>query len=116
MAGDAVKNVRMSVAEVERTEIGWIRKWLILFTVTLATTQGTLSAVIDKGNGTYTVTLTSATTAGTATITGTVNAVAIAGTATVTLTPGAASATASLIAAAPTSITADGITTSTITV
>ena len=54
----------MSVAEVERTEIGWIRKWLILFTVTLATTlysttvlvvsvilpqmQGSMSATQDQ--------------------------------------------------------------------
>jgi hypothetical protein len=52
-------------------------------TVTLATTLGSLSAVTDNGNGTYTATLTSSTTAGTATLTGTVNAAAIADDATV---------------------------------
>jgi adhesin/invasin len=85
-------------------------------TVTLATDLGSLSSVTDNSNGTYTATLTSATTTGTATITGTVNAVAITDTETVTLTPGAADATTSLITAVPTSIVADGVTTSTITV
>jgi adhesin/invasin len=85
-------------------------------TVTLATDLGSLGSVIDNGNGTYTATLTSGTTTGTATITGTLNAVAITDTATVTLIPGAADATTSLITAAPTSIVADGVTTSTITV
>ena len=58
--------------------------------VGLSTTAGSLSAVTDNGNGTYTATLTSATTVGTATITGTLDAVAIVSTATVTFTPGAA--------------------------
>jgi adhesin/invasin len=85
-------------------------------TVALATDLGTLGSVTDNTNGTYTATLTSSTTVGTATITGTVNAVAITDTATVTLTPGPADATTSLVTAAPTSIAADGVTTSTITV
>jgi adhesin/invasin len=38
--------------------------------VTLATTGGTLSAVTDNSNGTYTATLTSSTTVGTVTVTG----------------------------------------------
>ncbi len=58
--------------------------------VALATTSGTLSAVTDNGDGTYTATLTSATTVGTATITGTLDAVAIVSAATVNFTPGAA--------------------------
>jgi adhesin/invasin len=45
-----------------------------------------------------------------------VNAVAITDTETVTLTPGAADGTTSLITAAPASIVADGVSTSTITV
>ncbi|MCH8992648.1 MAG: S-layer protein, partial [Acidobacteria bacterium] len=85
-------------------------------TVELATDLGTLGSVTDNSNGTYTATLTSATTTGTATITGTVNAAAITDTETVTLIPGAADATTSLITAAPTSIVADGATTSTITI
>jgi adhesin/invasin len=85
-------------------------------TVVLATDLGSLGSVTDNSNGSYTVTLTSGTTAGTATITGTVNAVAITDTATVTLIPGAADATTSLITAVPTSMVADGVTTSTVTV
>ena len=49
----------------------------------LTTTLGTLSAVTDNGNGTYTATLTSATTAGTATISGTLAGTAITDTETV---------------------------------
>ncbi len=45
--------------------------------VTLSTTLGSLSAVTDNGNGTYSATLTSGTTDGTATISGTVNGAAI---------------------------------------
>jgi uncharacterized Zn ribbon protein len=85
-------------------------------TVALATDLGTMGSVTDNSDGSYTATLTSATTTGTATITGTVNAAAITDTATVTLTPGAADGTTSLITAAPTSMVADGVTTSTITV
>ncbi|MCH7912468.1 MAG: VCBS repeat-containing protein, partial [Deltaproteobacteria bacterium] len=84
--------------------------------VELATDLGSMGSVTDNSDGTYTATLTSVTTAGTATITGTVNAAGITDTATVTLTAGAADATTSLITAAPTSIIADGATTSTITV
>lgn len=51
--------------------------------VTLATSAGTLSAVIDNGNGTYTATLTAAASPGTATITGTLEGNAIDDTATV---------------------------------
>lgn len=45
--------------------------------VALSTTLGTLGAVTDNGNGTYTATMTSSTTAGTATVSGTINGVAI---------------------------------------
>lgn len=51
--------------------------------VTLATTRGTLSAVTDDNDGTYTATLTASTSAGLATISGTVNGAAIVDTATV---------------------------------
>ena len=50
-------------------------------TVVLATTLGSLSAVVDNLNGTYTATLTSGLTLGTATISGTVNGNAIVDTA-----------------------------------
>ena len=58
--------------------------------VTLSTTLGTLSAVRDVGNGTYTATLRSTTTGGTARITGTVNGATIADDATVTFAVGSA--------------------------
>ena len=85
-------------------------------TVGLAMTLGSLGSVTDNSDGTYTATLTSAVTTGTATITGTVNAAAITDNATVDFVPDAADPSTSLISAAPTSITANGITTSTITV
>ena len=58
-------------------------------TVALATTLGTLSAVTDNGNGTYTATVKS-TLVGTATITGTLNASALASSTGVTFVPGPA--------------------------
>jgi adhesin/invasin len=58
--------------------------------VTLSTTLGTLSAIRDVGNGTYTATLRSTTTGGTARITGTVNGAPIADDATVTFAVGSA--------------------------
>jgi len=54
-------------------------------TVALTKTLGTLGAVTDNNNGTYTATLTSSTTAGTATISGTLGGAAITDTATVTM-------------------------------
>ena len=85
-------------------------------TVGLATTLGSLGSVTDNSDGTYTATLTSATSTGNATVTGTVNAAAISDNATVDFTPGPADATQSTITAAPTSIVANGVTTSIITV
>jgi adhesin/invasin len=84
-------------------------------TVTLATDLGSLGSVTDNGNGTYTATLTSGVTSGTATITGTLNAVAITDTEAVTLT-GVPDPVTSTITASPTTIIADGASTSTITV
>ncbi len=59
-------------------------------TVALSTTAGTLSAVIDNGNGSYTATLTAPTVTGSATVSGTLNGSPLAGTATVAFVPGAA--------------------------
>src|SRR6266545_3693797 len=59
-------------------------------TVALATSRGTLSAVTNVGDGTYTATLTSGLTAGTAHITGTLNGSALAQAADVTFAAGAA--------------------------
>jgi hypothetical protein len=59
-------------------------------TVALFTTAGTLSAVTDNADGTYTATLTSSTTAGSATVTGTINGATIADDEAVTFVAGAA--------------------------
>lgn len=58
--------------------------------VALSTDLGTISAVTDNGNGTYSATLTAGTTAGTATVTGTLNGDPITDAATVTFTAPAA--------------------------
>jgi hypothetical protein len=84
--------------------------------VVLTSSAGTLGVVTDNNDGTYTAVLRSSTTAGTATISGTLNGAAITGTATVAFTAGAADVTRSTITASPTSILADGVTTSIITV
>jgi hypothetical protein len=86
-------------------------------TVTLSTTLGSIGTVTDDANGTYSATLTSSTAAGIATITGHINGVAITTTSpAVTLTPGQASVTTSTISATPTSIVANGVSASAITV
>ncbi len=84
--------------------------------VVLATTLGALGAVADNGDGTYTATLTAGVVAGTATITGTINGAAITDDADVAFNVGAAAAAATTITANPIAITADGQSTSTITV
>ncbi|WP_300496621.1 invasin domain 3-containing protein [Marinobacter sp.] len=85
-------------------------------TVTFSTTSGTLGTVTDNGDGTYSATLTSDTTAGNATVTGTIDGETVVDNATVTFTPGPASAANTTLTAAPLSITADGVTTSIVTV
>ena len=88
------------------------------YSVVLATSAGTLSSVTNNNNGTFTATLTAPTSVGTGslTISGTLNSSAITDTEVITLTPGAATTGQTLITASPTSIAADGSTTSTITV
>jgi lysophospholipase L1-like esterase len=85
-------------------------------TVTLSASAGAVGAVTDNGNGTYTATLTAATTAGTANITGTLGGATIGHPTSVAFTPGPVSAANSTISANPASITADGASTSTLTV
>jgi adhesin/invasin len=89
-------------------------------TVALSKTGGgVLSAVTDNANGTYTATLTSPLTPGTATVSGTLNGNPLVSSVVVTfgaVLPGPADPTKSTIAASPTAIQADGVTTSTITV
>ena len=75
-------------------------------TVLLSTTAGTLSAVTDNGNGTYSATL-SDTVTRTDTVSGSIHALPITATASVTFTPGAASGATTTITAAPTSVSVD---------
>jgi hypothetical protein len=85
-------------------------------TVTLTTTAGSISAVTDNSDGTYTATLTSSTSVETATITGQLDGNDLNDDASVTFTSGVADAATSTISANPTEITADGSSTATITV
>ncbi len=84
--------------------------------VTLSETSGMLSSVTDNGDGSYTAILTSTTTVDVSTVTGTVGGSPIMDDVDVTFAPGAASGATSTISASPTSITADGMSTSVITV
>jgi gliding motility-associated-like protein len=85
--------------------------------VSLTSTLGTLSTVVDNGDGTYTAVITSPTSAGQATISGSVNGITIADEASVTfnsiVTPPVLSATS---ASADAEIIANGTSTTTITV
>jgi autotransporter-associated beta strand protein len=93
-------------------------------TVAFATTAGTLGSTADNGDGTYQATLTAPTTISSATVTAKLGGTAIAtiGTATnfpsltVIFTNGPVSASVSTAVANPTTVAADGKTTSTITV
>lgn len=86
-------------------------------TVTLSSTSGTLSDVSDEGDGSYTASLTSGFLAlGTAVVTGQVNGEDIDDSAEVTFTLLPASPETSSIEAGPSTIEADGASTSTITV
>jgi adhesin/invasin len=84
-------------------------------TVALSTNIGTLSAVTNNNNGTYSATFT-ATTVGTATISGTLNGAGLTDTHVITVTVGAADPANTIITASPGSIAADGAATSTISV
>jgi adhesin/invasin len=82
-------------------------------TVTLGTTLGSLTAVTDNLNGTYTATL-SATLPGTAAITGTIGGNAIADGESVQFSVGATSVNTSDVSVAPTSFAAGGSATITV--
>jgi lysophospholipase L1-like esterase len=84
--------------------------------VTLSASAGAVSAVTDNGNGTYTATLTSVATVGTANITGTIGGATIGHSTSVAFTLGPVSAANTTINASPSSTTADGASTSTLTV
>lgn len=84
-------------------------------TVLITTSAGTIGATTDNGDGTYTATLTSSSTAETATLSFTLNGANIPKTAQVSFVQ-AINVGLSTISASPTTINADGVSTSTITV
>ncbi len=85
-------------------------------TVGITSTSGTVSAVTDNHNGTYTATLTAPVTVGTATVSATVGGSALTGTATIQFVPGAPSSVNSTLAVGNSSLTADGTSQTTVTV
>jgi adhesin/invasin len=82
--------------------------------IALSTSLGTLGALVDNGDGTYTAILTAPGATGTATITASVGGQSVP--ATLPITAGTASHARSTIDASPVSIAADGTSVSTITV
>src|SRR4029079_7918172 len=82
--------------------------------VALATSAGTLTAVTDNGNGSYTATLTAPASPGSITVSGTLGGSALSGTATITVAVGSASLTQYTLIANPTAVIVSG--SSTITV
>jgi adhesin/invasin len=84
--------------------------------VTVTTDLGSVGPVTDLGDGTYTATLISATTVGTATVGFTLDGAAGAQTAQASFVAGLGDPARSVVEADPTTITADGVSTSTLTV
>ena len=85
-------------------------------TVVLTASAGSISSVTPNGDGTYSAILTSSISVGASTISGTLDGFAITDTASVQFVVGAASVSTSTITASPATITADGSSTSAITV
>ncbi|WP_222708641.1 Ig-like domain-containing protein, partial [Paenibacillus sp. N3.4] len=85
-------------------------------TVAITSTLGTVGAVTDNHNGTYTATLTAPTTVGTATISASVGGSAIAATASVQFEPGGLSTEKSTVETGNATLTADGISHTTVSV
>ncbi|PCK04618.1 MAG: hypothetical protein COA42_19015, partial [Alteromonadaceae bacterium] len=79
------------------------------------TDSATIGTISDNGDGTYTATI-SGTVAEAITISGTLNAVNITDTAAVTFTPGVATLAQTTISSSPSSVVANGVNTTTVTV
>lgn len=84
--------------------------------VVISSTGGTVSAVTDEGDGTYTATLTSGTTVGTAIVTATVNGIPLTESAAVQFGPAPSSAAQSSIEANPARVLLGATSTITVTV
>lgn len=84
--------------------------------VAITSTSGTVSPVMDKGDGTYTAELTAPTDIGTATVSASISSTPLASSTTVQFVAGAPSAEASMIEAADAALPADGTSQTEITV
>ena len=84
--------------------------------VTVAATSGAAGAVTNAGNGVYTATLTSSVIAGVATVSAKINAQSLTGTANVRYAPGPVSLSHSTISVADSVITANGTSSTVVTV
>jgi Tol biopolymer transport system component len=85
-------------------------------TVTLGTTAGSLGAVADHGDGTYTASLIAPTTIGSAVVSGQLNGQALTSRDTVSFTAGSVTLTKSTLTVADSVLTADGTSTTVATV
>ena len=109
--GDSVYTITITVTDSDGNNVGTGGD-----NVTIGSTVGVVSEVIDNQDGTYTATLTASPQEGAAVITVTVNGAGNSTSTDVTLGPGDANAGRTTISANPISIVADGQSTSTITV
>ena len=109
--GDSVYTITIAVTDSDGNNVGTGGD-----DVSIASTVGVLSEVIDNQDGTYTATLTTSPQEGMAVITITVNGADNSTSTEVTLGPGDANAGRTTISANPLSIVADGQSTSTITI
>ncbi|MGB1050201.1 MAG: invasin domain 3-containing protein, partial [Rhodothermales bacterium] len=109
--GDSVYTITIAVTDSDGNNVGTGGD-----DVSIASTVGVVSEVIDNQDGTYTATLTTSPQEGMAVITITVNGADNSTSTEVTLGPGDANAGRTTISANPLSIVADGQSTSTITI
>ncbi|WP_028550060.1 invasin domain 3-containing protein [Paenibacillus sp. UNC451MF] len=84
--------------------------------VAITTTLGTVGPVTDNNNGTYTAMLTAPMIVGTATVSASIGGSAIASTVTVQFVPGVASTSRSTVVVGNATLTADGVSQTTVTV
>ncbi|HSJ33384.1 MAG TPA: Ig-like domain-containing protein, partial [Longimicrobiales bacterium] len=110
--GTSTSLVTVVLRDAAGAEIGTSAGTVLLDTPNL----GTLGAVTDRGDGTYTATFTAGTVTGSAIITATLDGAAIAGSAVIMLQPGTADPNTATIAADSSSLIADGASTSPVTV
>ncbi|HSK20857.1 MAG TPA: invasin domain 3-containing protein [Longimicrobiales bacterium] len=110
--GTSMSQVTVVIRDAGGAEIGASAGTVVLNAPTL----GMLDSVTDHDDGTYTATFTAGTTVGTSVITGTLDGTAIADSAIIVLEAGTADPSTASIAADSSSLIADGVSTSLVTV